>query len=99
MTSLIDEVRFFDRTITGEDVQRLMMELPSPVAHWTFDDGAGAVALDSSGNGNDGVLIGDPQWVPGKIGGALELDGDGDFVDCGDSPVFDIPVDITVATG
>jgi len=98
MTSLIDEVRFFDRTITGEDVQRLMMELPSPVAHWTFDDGAGAVALDSSGNGNDGVLIGDPQWVPGKIGGALELDGDGDFVDCGDSPVFDIPVDITVAT-
>ena len=32
MTSLIDEVRFFDRTITGEDVERLM-ETP-PVIAW-----------------------------------------------------------------
>jgi hypothetical protein len=60
------------------------------IGHWTFDDGSGAIAADSSGNGNDGVLMGDPEWVAGKIGGALDFDGDGDFVDCGYDPLFDI---------
>ncbi len=47
-----------------------------PVAHWKLDDGEGTVAVDSSGNGNDGVLVGDPQWVAGTIGaGALEFAG------------------------
>ena len=35
------------------------------VAHWKFDEGSGIMALDSSGNGNDGTLEGDPQWVEG----------------------------------
>ena len=50
------------------------------VAHWTFDEGSGTVAEDFSGNGNDGTLEGDPQWVAGQIGGALEFDGSGDYV-------------------
>ena len=36
---------------------------PDLAAYWKFDDGAGNVAVDSSGNGNDGVFVGDPQWV------------------------------------
>jgi hypothetical protein len=79
------------------EVELLGVIPPQPLAHYTLDDGAGDVALDSSGNGNDGALNGDPQWVDGVLGGALELDGDGDFVDCGNSTVFDIQVDITVA--
>jgi len=38
---------------------------------------------DSSGNNHPGTLFGNPRWVVGKIGGALELDGDGDYVDVG----------------
>ena len=51
---------------------------------WRLDDGAGNTAIDFSGNGNDGTLEGDPQWVAGWIGGALEFDGD-DYVDTGNT--------------
>jgi hypothetical protein len=58
------------------------------VAHWALDDGSGAAAVDSTGNGNDGVLNGEPQWVDGVIGGALELDGIDDYVDCGNQDML-----------
>ncbi|MCH7919680.1 MAG: LamG domain-containing protein, partial [Planctomycetes bacterium] len=45
------------------------------VAHWEFNEGSGSVAHDTSGNGHDGTINGTPQWVPGKIRGALEFDG------------------------
>jgi len=58
----------------------LSLALASPVnaelvAHWRLDDGSGTVAVDSSGNGHDGTLVLDPQWVAGKFGGALEFAG------------------------
>nr|MBC8217080.1 laminin G domain-containing protein [Planctomycetota bacterium] len=43
------------------------------------NDGAGTIT-DSSGNNRDGTIHGDPQFVPGIDGDALEFDGDGDFV-------------------
>jgi len=67
--------------------QNLQKEL---VGHWKFDETSGATASDSSGNGNDGTLEGNPQWVTGKIDGALEFDGDGDYVDCGNAASLDI---------
>ena len=67
------------------------------VGHWRFDEGSGPVAQDTSGNGNDGTLQGDPQWVAGIIGGALEFDGSGDYVDCGNDAVFDITNELTLA--
>jgi hypothetical protein len=66
------------------------------VAHWTLDEGSGNTAYDISGNGLDGTLQGDPQWVVGKIGGALEFDGNGDYIDCGNDPIFDITEQITL---
>lgn len=51
------------------------------IGYWTFDEGEGTVAADRSGNGNDGTLEGAPQWTAqGKRGGALEFDGDGDYI-------------------
>ena len=41
---------------------------PDLAAYWKFDDGSGTTAFDSSGNGNEGVFVGDPQWVTGKYG-------------------------------
>jgi len=51
------------------------------VAHWKFDEGSGDVAHDTSGNGNDGTFVGDPQWATGKFGGALEFDGSYDYIE------------------
>jgi hypothetical protein len=38
------------------------------VAHWTFDDGAGPTASDSSGHCFVGTLQGGAGWGPGRIG-------------------------------
>ncbi len=54
------------------------------VAHWPLDEGSGTVAHDTSGNGNDGTFNGEPQWVSGFTGGALEFDGVDDYVAIGD---------------
>ncbi len=55
------------------------------VGVWLFDEGEGNTAADSSGNGNDGELMGDPAWVVGKFGNALEFDGAGSYVSVPDS--------------
>ena len=48
---------------------------PDPVGWWKFDDGSGTTAVDSSGNGYDGILGGDASWIPGHAGGALNFNG------------------------
>ena len=58
------------------------------VLYYPLDEGGGATAYDLSGNGNDGTLGGDPQWMAGKIGDALDFDGD-DYVDAGNSSTLD----------
>jgi len=61
----------------------LFAALPSDeslVGYWAFDDGSGSVAVDGSGNGNDGTLVNmeDADWVDGVVGKALNFDvGDG----------------------
>jgi len=49
---------------------------------WLFDEEADVVE-DVSGNGNNGIVNGDPEWDDGKFGGAISYDGMNDFVDCG----------------
>ena|ERR1035437_4232411 len=46
------------------------------VGWWKLDDGSGTTAIDSSGNGYSGTLIGNtllPVWTTGQIGGALRF--------------------------
>lgn len=46
---------------------------PLPMFAWyPFDDGT---ATDATGNGFDGMLVGDPQLEPGIVGNALRFDG------------------------
>ena len=55
------------------------------------------VADDSnSGNNGDGVINGNCAWVAGKVHGAINFDGDGDFIDIG-FPMPAITNRITVA--
>lgn len=75
-------------------------ELAGLLARWTFDESTGSVAADSSGNGNEGTLQGNPVWQPsdGKSKGALLFDGDGDYVKVANESRFDIAREITIAT-
>jgi hypothetical protein len=67
------------------------------VGWWRFDKGSGNIAADSSRNGNDGAFNGDPQWVPGYFGYALEFDGSGDWLDCGEDPSLQIADAVTIS--
>jgi len=58
-------------------------QLLGMIGWWKLDDAAGMSASDSSSHGRTGTLMGDPQWQPsgGRVGGALLLDGVGDYYD------------------
>ncbi|GAA0798822.1 LamG domain-containing protein [Spirilliplanes yamanashiensis] len=48
--------------------------------HYPFDDGAGSAARDVSGAANAGTIAGGATWGAGMRGGALNLNGSGQFV-------------------
>ena len=70
---------------------------PDLVGWWKLDDGSGTVASDSSGNGHEGTLVDDPQWVAGQIGGALHFDADGDAVHIGHAAAFNFPGSFSIS--
>jgi len=83
----------------------LGVDLNALVGHWTFDDAAGATALDSSGYDHHGALesysTGDgPDWTTGKLSGGLDFAGEFDNRDrvrVPNSPKLNATSAITVA--
>ncbi len=71
--------------------------LPGLVAYWTFDEGQGNTAADSSGNGLDGTLKGGAKWVAGQLGGALSFDGSDDFVEIPNNALLSLTTQITIS--
>ncbi|MCP4451528.1 MAG: hypothetical protein GY809_08705, partial [Planctomycetes bacterium] len=71
----------------------------SLVAHWTLDETEGLTVADSSGYGNDGVLIGmtGTEWAPGHNGGALEFSGTGQHVLLGNDTSMQISGSVTLS--
>lgn len=69
----------------------------SIVALWSFDEGSGNTAHDSSGNNNHGTLNGDTSWVNGKFGKALQFDGDMDYVEVAHDETLDITEELSIA--
>ncbi|MGE4285485.1 MAG: LamG-like jellyroll fold domain-containing protein [Phycisphaerae bacterium] len=68
------------------------------VGHWTFDEVSGP-ALDSSGNGYDGAIVGTvARGQAGKIGGAYQFSGAGwvnTGVDTVTSKIINFPISIS----
>ena len=62
---------------------------------WLFNETGGDVAKDSSGNGNDGEVVG-CEWADGKYGGGLEFKGENTYVNCGNSPTLDPEESLTL---
>ena len=70
---------------------------PSLVAHYEMEEGSGGSLIDSSTYGNDAALSGDPGWVTGMDGLALDLDGAGDYGLAADDDSLDVADEITLA--
>ncbi|MBI4177338.1 MAG: LamG domain-containing protein [Candidatus Aenigmarchaeota archaeon] len=55
------------------------------IGQWKMDETSGIVAMDTSGNGNDGTLKPScpdcPQWVDAKYKKGLKFDGSNDYTD------------------
>ncbi|MER5508500.1 LamG-like jellyroll fold domain-containing protein [Streptomyces sp. NPDC002766] len=54
--------------LTGTTASAATADLPAAAAHWTFDEGSGTSAADSSGNGRTATLQGAAGWDAGKVG-------------------------------
>ncbi len=84
--------------VLGLTTSSIAQNDPSLVGWWTFDEGSGAIAADSSGNGNNGSLHGPVQWTTdGKIGGAMKFTGPYNYVQVQNSPSLDMTRAITIA--
>ena len=44
------------------------------IGHWKLDEGRGKKAADSSGLGRHGTVADPPNWIRGRLGGALRFD-------------------------
>ncbi len=61
------------------------------VGQWSFEEGSGSTAADSSSSNNTGTLQNSPTWISGQVGsGALSLDGTDDYVNVPDSASLDL---------
>jgi len=73
-------------TITGDvwsftTVPEVAVADPTLVGWWTLDEGEGTTAVDWSGHGHHGTIVGTPQWEPdGMDRGALVLNGVNNYV-------------------
>ena len=50
-------------------------ELDGLLVYFAFEDGTGETVTDLSGNGQDGLLVGDTAWTRGKYGKGLNFGG------------------------
>ena len=99
----IEDLRIYDRTLTGGEISALATTAPtacptSAVGHWTMDEGTGQTAADSSGNANDGQLgsttgvdADDPAWSCVTGGNALSFDSVDDRLDIPFDPSLNLP--------
>ncbi len=73
-------------------------ELAGLVGWWKLDEKEGRTAADSSGNGHEATVQGNPDWQPagGRIGGTIALGGDGDFLDVADQAPFNCTGGVTL---
>jgi len=88
-----------DLVVDLEDVKVLTNDwltdefvLDGLVSYYKFDGNAS----DSTG-GNDGTEVGNPTYAQGMHSQAIGLDGDGDYVNCGNNASFDITAAITIS--
>jgi hypothetical protein len=84
----------------GVLMQCVPYEPPAPlVAYWTLDEGAGAILYDCAQDGpaHDAHVEGDPSWVDGVSGDALQLNGRDEYALVAHSLSLNVTGAITLA--
>ncbi len=79
------------KIVTNAAGQLTLSTAPSGlVGWWTFDEGTGTTAYDSSGNGNNGTFSSPaPTWTTGEVGsGALSFNGTSSYVSVPSGPTL-----------
>jgi len=67
------------------------------IAYWKLNETTGNIAHDSAMYGLDGSLQGDASWAAGYIDNAISLDGNGDYIDFGNTEILKPPLPITIS--
>jgi len=65
----------FENILSLERVSYAVEASETPLGAWSFDEGSGNIAYDSSVNGNNGTIGENVAWCPGKSGNALMFPG------------------------
>lgn len=85
-------------SFAGPSAQTVKAVPPDPaglVAHYAFEGNAGnGSGFAPAGNG---ALVGNRTYRAGVFGQAIQLDGDGDYVRCGNGLLFNLTKQLTVA--
>lgn len=79
LNGALDDIRIYtDKVLDASEIASLVEGTADPlVASWSLDEGAGEVATDKSGAGNDIALINmsSSNWIAGKVESALRFFG------------------------
>jgi len=84
VTAVVDGLNF--ETIVVEEAKDNIVlmgtedSMPELILHYTFDDVEDGIVLDSSPNGFNGEVCGNPDFVPGLFGNALACNGEDAYV-------------------
>jgi TolA-binding protein len=81
---------------SGQGITAIAPDPAGLVAHYEFEGDAADTSIFQPSA--DGTLVGNPTFAPGVFGQAIDLDGDGDYVDCGNESFFDINDQLTVTS-
>jgi len=109
----LDDVRIYSSALSANEIRALYNQgaatkqnvTPTPVGssglvgHWTFDgkDVTSTAAYDRSGQGNDGVLVGTPNPIIGKLGQAYSFTDNNDYISVNDNSSLDGFTDFTLS--
>ncbi|MFN0051403.1 MAG: DUF1553 domain-containing protein [Planctomycetales bacterium] len=84
----------WEMELTAADRQALAAA--GPLVHLPFDEATGALAADRADPSRMGAISGTPTWTEGKLGGALEFDGQS-HVDLGQAGAFEASDHFSIA--
>ncbi|HEX7899860.1 MAG TPA: LamG-like jellyroll fold domain-containing protein, partial [Planctomycetota bacterium] len=88
------EMKSWGKTEAAEEPAAAAVDVPAEkdaalAGHWKFDDTAGATSIDASGGDNTAILAGGATGGPGRLGGALILDGKDAHASIPNAPALD----------
>jgi TolA-binding protein len=80
--------------LAEESAQTVTAAIPTktPIAWWKLDGNAD----DVTGNNNNCIVSGNPTYQAGVFGQAIGLDGEGDYVDCGNKATLSLTNQLTL---